>query len=897
MLYFQISKYLCPTMELSKNYLHQEAENKWYAHWLEKGYFNSTPNEKPAYTIVIPPPNVTGVLHMGHALNNSVQDVLIRYAKLKGFNTCWVPGTDHASIATEAKVVAMLKEKGIDKNTLSREEFLAYAWEWKEKYGGIILQQLKRLGCALDWNRTSFTMDTDYYKAVIDVFLDLYKKGHIYRGVKMINWDPKAKTALSDEEVIHKEVNSQLVYVKYVLDIPEADADSTGNNPQYITVATVRPETILGDVAICVHPEDERFKHLVGKSCFVPLINRRIPIIADDYIDMEFGTGCLKVTPAHDINDYNLGLKHKLDIIDTLNEDGTMSNAAQLYIGEDRFVVRKKIIEDLQSQNHILKIEEYKNQVGFSERTDAVIEPRLSMQWWCKMETMAKPALDVVMNEEIKFYPAKLKNTYRHWMENIKDWCISRQLSWGHRIPAWYDSKGNLQVAATMEDAIVKFKQENPDFNDAENIRQDDDVLDTWFSSWLWPMEVFGWNKNPDNAELKYYYPTATLVTAPEIIFFWVARMIMAGIEYKQQIPFQQVYFTGIVRDKQGRKMSKSLGNSPDLLGMIDNYGADAVRFGVLIASPAGNDLLFDENGCEQGKLFGNKLWNALKLVHILQEKNSVEDLNPQSIFPSTWFAGRLYEVQQQVEADIKEFKLSEALKKIYSLIWDDYCSWYLEWIKTPLDQPMNAHNVAKASFFMEELMKLLHPFMPFITEEIYHSIRERVDGDDIINTAIISTATTDTSALSQGEALKNIITTIRDVRLKQGLKTKDEIELYLPLAYKEDLERMETVLAKQSFAKSIQYTDVAIAGASSFVVDKLQCYFTTDKVIDNTLQIEQMKKDILYYQGFLDSIEKKLGNERFMQNAKPEIIEIETKKKNDAIEKMRMIEESLNLL
>ena len=882
-------------MALSKNYTPQEVENKWYEHWIAKGYFNSVPNDKPAYTIVIPPPNVTGVLHMGHALNNSVQDVLLRYAKLKGFNTCWVPGTDHASIATEAKVVAMLRDQGIDKNTLSREEFLKYAWEWKEKYGGIILQQLKKLGCALDWNRTAFTMDKDYYKAVIDVFIDLYNKGHIYRGVKMINWDPKAKTALSDEEVNHKEVNSKLVYIHYTLE--HAD---TAHNRTAITVATVRPETILGDVAICVHPDDERYKHLVGTFCYVPLIQRKIPIIADNYIDIEFGTGCLKVTPAHDINDYNLGLKHQLEVIDTLNEDGTMSEAAQLYIGEDRFDVRKKIIEDLQAAGHIEKIEDYKNQVGFSERTDAVIEPRLSMQWWCNMETMAKPALDVVMNDEIKFYPPKFKNTYRHWMENIKDWCISRQLRWGHRIPAWYDDKNNFVIAASQDEANLIYKEKYPDsiFLDNNQLNQDSDVLDTWFSSWLWPMEVFGWNKNKENnEELDYYYPTATLVTAPEIIFFWVARMIMAGLEYRKQIPFKQVYFTGIVRDKQGRKMSKSLGNSPDLLEMIDHFGADAVRFGVLISSPAGNDLLFDESGIEQGKMFGNKLWNALKLLHIMNEKERGDDMSEASIFPSVWFEQRLTEVQILVENDIKEFKLSEALKKIYSLIWDDYCSWYLEWIKTAQDQPMNAYNISKANFFFEELMKLLHPFMPFITEEIYHQLKDRVEGDDIMQTQIIQTNAFNKELLDQADILKNMITAIRDVRVKQNLKPKDPIDLFLPKAYQNQLSTIESVLKKQCFATTINYITESVPNSISFVVDKLQCYFTTEKEIDNSQQVEQLKKDLVYYQGFLASVDKKLGNEKFVQNAKPEIIEAEVKKKNDALEKIRIIEESLTLL
>lgn len=880
--------YLCSPMELSKNFNAQEAEARWYETWLKQGLFDSSPNEKPAYTVVIPPPNVTGVLHMGHALNNSVQDVLIRYARLKGFNTCWVPGTDHASIATEAKVVAMLREMGIDKNALSREEFLKYAWEWKEKYGGIILQQLRKLGCALDWKRTAFTMDPDYYEAVIDVFIDLFNKGLIYRGVKMINWDPKAKTALSDEEVNHKEVNSKLVYVQYLLEHPT-------NERNAITVATVRPETILGDVAICVHPEDERYAALIGQYCYVPLINRKIPIIADEYIDMTFGTGCLKVTPAHDVNDYNLGLKHGLQVIDTLNEDGTMSAAAGLYVGEDRFVVRKKIVEDIEALGQIEKIEDYKNQVGFSERTDVVIEPRLSMQWWCKMEGLAKPALEVVEQDAIKFYPAKFKNTYRHWMENIKDWCVSRQLRWGHRIPAWYDEQQRMVVAKTEAEARVQFQKQYPDFQEQAPLRQDEDVLDTWFSSWLWPMEVFGWNKNKtDNQELNYYYPTATLVTAPEIIFFWVARMIMAGLEYRQQIPFQQVYFTGIVRDKQGRKMSKSLGNSPDLLGLIDQYGADAVRFGVLIASPAGNDLLFDEGGLEQGRMFNNKLWNALKLLQILKSKPRIAEVGDG--FADAWFAARLTEVKQLVDQDLKEFKLSEALKKIYSLIWDDYCSWYLEWIKPGMEEPISNRQIENATTCFEELMKLLHPFMPFISEEIYQILGEGKN-TCILESSLEIEHTTASQFLEQGEWMKQIITAVRDIRVKQQLKPKDPIRLYLPAAQQKELGAMLNILQRQTFASEISFTDQAPDGGIAFIVDTLSCYITSEQEVDQTKMMADLEKDLNYLQGFLSSIEKKLGNEKFVQNAKPEVVEAELKKKNDALEKMRLIEENLNLL
>lgn len=874
-------------MELSKNYSPLEIENKWYAYWLANGRFHSTPDEKPAYTIVIPPPNVTGVLHMGHALNNSVQDVLIRFAKLQGNNTCWVPGTDHASIATEAKVAAMLRERGIDKNDLSREDFLKYAWEWKEKYGGIILQQLKKLGCALDWNRTSFTMDADYYDAVIDVFIDLYQKGHIYRGVKMINWDPKAKTALSDEEVIHKEVQSKLIYIRYELATPNQEKT-------YLTIATVRPETILGDSAICVHPQDERYRHLIGSFCYVPLIHRKIPIIADEYIDMEFGTGCLKVTPAHDINDYNLGIKHHLEIIDTLNEDGTLSEAAQIYVGEDRFDVRKKIVEDLQTKGHIEKIEEYTNQVGFSERTDVVIEPRLSMQWWCKMESLAKPALEVVMNDEIIFYPSKFKNTYRHWMANIKDWCISRQLRWGHQIPAWYDDKGNFIIAKNEEEAIKNYYEKYG--IQPHSLKQDEDVLDTWFSSWLWPLEVFGWNKNKiNNADLNYYYPTSTLVTAPEIIFFWVARMIMSGIEYTGKIPFRQVYFTGIVRDKQGRKMSKSLGNSPDLLKLIDDYGADAVRFGVLISSPAGNDLLFDESTLEQGKVFCNKLWNAFKLLQLFKQKEISENNEEQSVFASKYFEAKLNFVKQEINNDLKEFKLSEALKKIYSLIWNDYCSDYLEWIKTSVESPINRFNLERAFFFFEELMKLLHPFMPFITQELFSKLQTAQE--DILLSPLLLHETYQTENMTKGELLKNLITTIRDIKVKQGMKPKDEIRLFLPKAHQQYLSSIEWIVQKQIFAKEIIYSENAVSDGISFVCEKFQCYITSDKKIDTTQQKEQLIKDIEYYKGFLNSVEKKLGNEKFIQNAKVEIIEIEKKKKHDALEKLKVLEESLNLL
>lgn len=867
--------------ELAKNYIALENENKWYQYWNDKNYFASQPNNDKAYTIVMPPPNVTGVLHMGHALNNSVQDVLIRYAKLNGYNTCWVPGTDHASIATEAKVVALLREQGIDKNTLSREAFLSHAFDWKEKYGGIILQQLKKLGCALDWNRVNFTMDEHYYNAVIDVFIDLYNKGKIYRGVKMINWDPEAKTALSDEEVIHKQVNSKLVYIKYpMLENPE----------QYMMVATVRPETILGDVAIAVHPDDERYKHLVGKKCLVPLINREIPIIADEYIDIEFGTGCLKVTPAHDINDFNIGQKHNLEVIDTLNEDGTLSSAAQLYVGMDRFEVRKKIVEDLQEKGYVEKVEDYQNQVGFSERTQAVIEPRLSMQWWCKMDELAAPALEVVMKDEIQFYPSKFKNTYKHWMENIKDWCISRQLWWGHQIPAWYDNKGNCVVAKTESEARAIFISKYQ-MDPSGIINQDADVLDTWFSSWLWPLEVFHWNDNKTaNKELDYYYPTATLVTAPEIIFFWVARMIMAGMEYRKSIPFEKVYFTGIVRDKQGRKMSKSLGNSPDLLQLIDVHGADSIRFGVLISSPAGNDLLFDEAGIEQGKNFINKIWNALKLLKLFEEKT--EDKELEDAFAHDWFFERLQFVKNEVEQDFKNFKLSEALKKIYSLIWSDYCSWYLEFIKTSKEESMARQSFERAKFHFEAVLQLLHPFMPFVSEEIYHQLAVRNEGDDLMISKITKAKQANTNIIAQGTLLQNLMTAVRDARAKNNIKNKERIGLHFSVEKEKSIKAIAALLTKQLNA-SLHFENQDIQGIN-LVVDDCSFTISTSSEINTEQQLADLQKELDYQKGFLRSVEKKLSNEKFVQNAKPEVVEIEKKKKMDAEEKIKLITMSI---
>ncbi len=877
-------------MELSKNFGHNEAENKWYAHWNGAGYFKSEPDERPAYTIVIPPPNVTGVLHMGHALNDTVQDILIRRHKMLGYNTCWVPGTDHASIATEAKVVNMLKERGIDKKKLPRDEFLKYAWEWKEKYGGIILQQLEKLGCALDWERTAFTMDEGYYAAVIRVFNELYEKGLIYRGVKMINWDPKAKTALSDEEVIHKQTNSKLYYVRYKLDVP---------GEEYITIATVRPETILGDTAVCVHPDDPRYAHLKGKFCFIPIIKRRVPVIFDDYIDLEFGTGALKVTPAHDINDYNLGLKHGLPVVDTLNDDGTMSEAAQLYVGMDRFKVRRKIVEDLKEIGALVKEEDYVNQVGYSERTNEVIEPRLSMQWWCNMQELSKPALDAVENNEIEFHPAKFKNTYRHWMGNIKDWCVSRQLWWGQRIPAWYDTEGGLYVALNEKDAHEMYEAKKPGLAaKIPELRQDEDVLDTWFSSWLWPMEVFDWNKHPENKDLAYYYPGNTLVTAPEIIFFWVARMIMAGYEFIGKKPFEKVYFTGIVRDKQGRKMSKSLGNSPDLLEMIENSGADAVRFSVMISSPAGNDLLWDESQLEQGRNFINKMWNALKLVKGWESRceEGLDDSNVK--FALDWMEARVTIVSLELGEMIKEFRLSEGLKTIYSLIWNDFCSWYLEWVKPGLDQPISAHVYQRTIAVYEQLLQLLHPYLPFITEEIYHLLADRKEGDDLIVKQLAVPQTPDAGVLKYGSMLQELITAVRDTRNKNLLKPKDTIKLWIDTSHHAFYEGVQDILRRQVNAENIGFTTDAKPGCISIVVQTDKLYIeAAAATIDTEAQKAQMQKDIIYFKGFIESLDKKLMNEKFVANAKPEVIANERKKRADAEAKIQTLEESLSLL
>ena len=847
---------------------------------------------------------------MGHTLNETVQDILVRKARMSGFNACWVPGSDHASIATEAKVVGMLKERGIDKNTLSRPAFMEYAYEWKDKYGGIIYHQIKKLGCSVDWDRVSFTMDTDYYASVINIFIDLYNKGLIYRGARMINWDPQAKTALSDEEVEYREETGKLYYVKYKI----ADTD------EHILVATQRPETIMGDTAICVNPTDERYQGLAGKFAIVPLVNRKVPIIFDTYVDPAFGTGALKVTPAHDINDYNLGLKHGLPIIDTLNEDGTLSAAAEILVGMDRFAARKKVVELLKAEGLLSKEEEHPTRIGFSQRTSAVVEPRISTQWFVKMKEMAEPALRAVTEGHITIHPGdKFLATYKYWLENVKDWCISRQLWWGQQIPAWYAPDGSFRVAETREGAWKLFTA-GPAAGTAavsdgrpftiDDLKQDDDVLDTWFSSWLWPIEVFKGVTHPGNPDIGYYYPTAVLVTGQDIIFFWVARMIMAGLYYfpdnlpiEKRIPFRDVYFTGMVRDKQGRKMSKSLGNSPDLLELIDKYGADAVRFGIMISSPAGNDLLFDEGALEQGRNFNNKLWNALKLVKMWEDRVQPEDGTPSGgpegvsgNFAVQWFESRLADVRIELEKLFADFRLSEALKTLYSLIWDDFCSWYLEWVKPGFEQGIDAGVYAKTVQFYEELMQLLHPFMPFVTEEIYHLLKERKEGDDLCIRQFTAPGSFDVPVLEQGKLLKDAITALRDARNKAQIKPKELIKLHIQSNSKETYQIIGHLLSRQVNAPEIMFTNDSREGALTVVLGKDKFYISTEeRVMDLSSQKENIQKELAYLKGFLDSVNKKLGNERFVHNAKPEVIDLERKKQSDTEAKIRMIEETLS--
>lgn len=874
-------------MEIPAKYDPKGIESKWYQYWLDNKFFRSVPDEREPYVIVIPPPNVTGVLHMGHMLNNTIQDVLVRRARMQGKNACWLPGTDHASIATEAKVVAKLKEQGIEKSTLTRDEFLAHAWEWKEKHGGIILEQLKKLGASCDWDRTKFTMDPDMYESVIDVFIDLYRKGLIYRGVRMVNWDPKALTALSDEEVIYKEERSKLYYLRYRVE---------GEEDQWVTIATTRPETILGDTAVCFHPEDDRFKHLVGKRVLVPLIERSIPLIQDEYVDREFGTGCLKITPAHDINDYNIGIKHNLESIDIFNDNGTLSEKAILYVGKDRFDVRKQIVEELKEKGHVVKIEEYNNNVGYSERTDEVIEPKLSMQWFMRMDQMAPQALEVVMNDTIKFHPEKFKNTYRHWMENVRDWCISRQLWWGQRIPAYYLPDGKIVVAKTAEEALAEAKKiSGKDSLTISDLRQDEDVLDTWFSSWLWPISVFDGIRNPDNADIKYYYPTNDLITAPEILFFWVARMIMAGLEYRKDIPFKNVYLTGIVRDKIGRKMSKSLGNSPDPLDLIAKFGADGVRVGMLLTSPAGNDLPFDESLCEQGRNFSNKVWNALRLVKGWEVDNSLTQPEYAKVAVN-WFESRFSEALSEIEDNFDRYKLSEALMNVYKLIWDDFCSWYLEMIKPAYQQPIDAITLHQTISFFDRIMRVLHPFMPFITEEIWHMLSEKNAGESIMNVPMPQPSLPDLTILAEFNSAAQVIQEIRNIRKDKNIPQREAVELVITGSNSASAHTFDGLIAKLCNLSSINYAISKPESAAGFIVDSIEYFIPLGEKIDLEAEREKLTTELKYTEGFLDSVMKKLGNERFVANARPEVVEIEQKKKADAEAKIAILKQRLGL-
>ena len=871
--------------EIASKYESKSVEEKWYSKWVENKCFESKPDGRKPFTVVIPPPNVTGVLHMGHMLNNTIQDVLVRRARMKGFNACWVPGTDHASIATEAKVVAKLKEQGIEKSDLTREQFLEHAWEWKEKHGGIILKQLRKLGASCDWERTKFTMDKPLYDSVIDVFVDLYDKGLIYRGVRMVNWDPAALTALSDEEVIFKQQQSKLYYLKYMVE----------GSDKFVTVATTRPETILGDTAVCVHPEDERYSDLKGKRLIVPIVGRSIPVIFDEYVDREFGTGALKVTPAHDINDYNLGLKHKLDSINVFNDNGTLNDNGGDYKGMDRFECRKKIAKDLENADLMVKVEDYMNNVGCSERTNAVIEPKLSLQWFLKMSDLAKPALDVVMNDTIQFHPAKFKNTYRHWMENVKDWCISRQLWWGQRIPAYYLPNKEFVVAKTAEEALKKaqelFPAENYSLND---LKQDEDVLDTWFSSWLWPISVFDGIRNPDNEEINYYYPTNDLITAPEIIFFWVARMIMAGLEYKKEVPFKNVYFTGIVRDKLGRKMSKSLGNSPDPIELIEKYGADGVRMGMLLASPAGNDLPFDESYCEQGRNFSNKIWNALRLL----KSQKVEDI-PQSEtsrLATEWFHAKINSTLTLLEDDFSKYRLSEALMRVYKFIWDDFCSWYLEMIKPAYQMPMDKTTYEQALDIMECLMKILHPFMPFVTEEIYHLIREK---DDFIMLAKMPEAEQcDESLLKEFEFVQEFVSVIRTIRNEKNIAQKNALEVYYTQSKNASIiSKNASIVSKLCNLQTLSMCEQKVEKAIAKMVGTMEVFVPFADNINKEEEIKKIMDEIKYFEGFKASVEKKLSNESFVNKAPQKVVDIERKKLSDAEQKLLTLQEQLNAL
>ena len=890
-------------MELASKYNPADVEGKWYQYWLDHKLFSSKPDGREPYTVVIPPPNVTGVLHMGHMLNNTIQDILVRRARMMGKNACWVPGTDHASIATEAKVVNRLAQQGIKKTDLTREEFLKHAWAWTEEHGGIILKQLRKLGASCDWDRTAFTMDETRSKSVIKVFVDLYNKGLIYRGVRMVNWDPKALTALSDEEVIYKEEHSKLYYLRYYV----ADDDMSGETGaegeivhrdaqgrRYAVVATTRPETIMGDTAMCINPADPKNQWLKGKKVIVPLVGRVIPVIEDSYVDIEFGTGCLKVTPAHDVNDYMLGEKYNLPSIDIFNDNGTLSEAAGLYVGMDRFDVRAQIEKDLDAAGLLEKVEAYTNKVGFSERTNVAIEPKLSMQWFLKMQHFADMALPPVMNDELKFYPAKYKNTYRNWLENIKDWCISRQLWWGHRIPAYYLPKGGFVVAETPEQALELAKEKTGDANlKMEDLRQEDDCLDTWFSSWLWPISLFDGINNPGNEEIKYYYPTADLVTGPDIIFFWVARMIMAGYEYMGDMPFRNVYFTGIVRDKIGRKMSKSLGNSPDPLELIEQFGADGVRMGMMLAAPAGNDILFDEALCEQGRNFNNKIWNAFRLVKGWQ----VADIEQPEYakLATEWFDSMLAKTAEEVSDLFGKYRLSEALMAVYKLFWDEFSSWYLEMVKPAYGQPIDKVTYEKTLAFFETLLKLLHPFMPFITEELWQHIYDRQPGESIMTQTLVKDMPYNETLIAQFEAVKEVISGIRTIRLQKNIAQKEA--LALEVTGENPVAGFGSVIAKLCNLSEIKQVETKSEGAAAFMVGTTEYAVPLGNLINVEEELKKLEADLKYQEGFLQSVMKKLSNEKFVSKAPANVIEMERKKQADAETKIAALKESIAAL
>ncbi|MFC2117627.1 valine--tRNA ligase [Bacteroidota bacterium] len=871
-------------MNIPAKYDPSQTEEKWYDYWLENGFFSSKPDNREAYTIVIPPPNVTGVLHMGHMLNNTIQDVMVRRARMTGKNACWVPGTDHASIATEARVVAKLEKEGINKNEISREEFLNHAWEWKERHGGMILEQLKKLGASCDWERTKFTMDAGMSESVIDVFIDLYNKGYIYRGIRMVNWDPQAQTAVSDEEVVHKEVKSKLFYIRY--QIEESD--------EYLTIATTRPETILGDTAVCVNPSDERYSHLKGKKLIIPLINRVVPLIQDDYVDKEFGTGALKITPAHDIHDYEIGHKHKIPSIDILNDDGSLNENAKIFIGKDRFEARDLIVEELEKHGFLVKIEDYINKIGYSERTDVAIEPKLSMQWFCDMKKMAEPALENVMNGNIKIYPQKFINTYKHWMENLNDWCVSRQLWWGQRIPAYYLPDGDFVVAKTDEEAVEMAREKTANTSIVfKDLKQDEDVLDTWFSSWLWPISVFDGIRKPDNEDIRYYYPTNDLITAPDILFFWVARMIMAGYEYRGKEPFRNIYLTGIVRDMKRRKMSKSLGNSPEPLELIKKYGADGVRVGMLLCSPAGGDLLFDESLTEQGRNFANKIWNAFRLVKGWESDKNIKQPESSKLAVE-WFDSMLNKGIEQLNDHYLKYRISDALMTVYKLFWDEFSSWYLEIVKPDYQKPIDETTLKATICFFDKLVKIIHPFMPFITEEIWQLIEKRNEGNSIMVSNMPEQGSYNKKFLQDFEDLKEIITHLRKIRKDKNLGIKDALSLKVRTAKDKYFSDFDSLISRLAHVSDIEIVSNEIKDAVPFIVKSTEFFVPISENIDVEGELIRLTTELEYSEGFLKTVSKKLSNESFVNNAPEKVVEMEKKKQSDTIARIMVLKEQI---